>query len=174
MQRGALNSRTDALAVWRLSRPDLDVRAAFQNATRCGGFCLRFCVDIARSVARLALKTRVWAHGVHLVGFTRSRWLVKMCLNRDGWFEVKTRYRPGGGEMICMPPADGSSAVAKIAADLPIYVRPRTDPQSAHLWWPAAAKLQAASVPSLYRQLRHGTDIRTDRAIPRCLPRAGV
>ena len=40
MQRGALNSRTDALAVWRLSRPDLDVRAAFQNATRCGGFCL--------------------------------------------------------------------------------------------------------------------------------------
>ena len=89
-------------------------------------------------------------------------------------FKVKTRYRPGGGEMICMPPADGSSAVAKIAADLPIYVRPRTDPQSAHLWWPAAAKLQAASVPSLYRQLRHGTDIRTDRAIPKCLPRAGV
>jgi len=28
-----------------------------------------------------------------------------------------------------------------------IYVRPRTGPQSAHLWWPAVAKLQAASVP---------------------------
>ena len=34
----------------------------------------------------------------------------------------------------------------KIAADL--YVRPRTGPQSAHLWWPAVAKLQAASVPT--------------------------
>jgi len=40
--------------------------------------------------------------------------------------------------------ADGSSTVAKIAADL---VRPRTGPQSAHLWWSAVAKLQAASVP---------------------------
>ena len=29
-----------------------------------------------------------------------------------------------------------------------IYVRPRTGPQSAHLWWPAVAKLQAASVPT--------------------------
>ena len=28
-----------------------------------------------------------------------------------------------------------------------IYVRSRTDPQSAHLWWRAVAKLQAASVP---------------------------
>ena len=28
-----------------------------------------------------------------------------------------------------------------------IYVRPRTGPQSAHLWWPAVAKLQAASMP---------------------------
>ena len=28
-----------------------------------------------------------------------------------------------------------------------IYVRPRTGPQSAHLWWPAVAELQAASVP---------------------------
>ena len=32
-----------------------------------------------------------------------------------------------------------------------IYVRPRTVPQSAHLWWPAVAKLQAASVPIAYR-----------------------
>ena len=29
-----------------------------------------------------------------------------------------------------------------------IYVRPRTGPQSAHLWWAAVAKLQAASVPT--------------------------
>jgi len=42
-----------------------------------------------------------------------------------------------------------------------IYVRPRTGPQSAHLWWPAVAKLQAARVP---KQLRHGTDRWTDRA----------
>jgi len=53
-----------------------------------------------------------------------------------------------------MPPADGSSTVAyrfvanqtimdpKIAADL----RPSAD-GSAHLWWPAVTKLQAASVP---------------------------
>jgi len=27
-----------------------------------------------------------------------------------------------------------------------IYVRPRTGPQSAHLWWPAVDKLQAAGV----------------------------
>jgi len=38
-----------------------------------------------------------------------------------------------------MPPAGGSSTVAKIAADV--------RPQSAHLWWPVAAKLRAASVP---------------------------
>jgi len=28
-----------------------------------------------------------------------------------------------------------------------IYICPRMDPQSAHLWWPAVAKLQAASMP---------------------------
>ena len=60
-----------------------------------------------------------------------------------------------------MPPADGSSTVAyRFAANQAIsraylyrymktadlYVRPRTGPQSAHLCWPAMAKLQAASV----------------------------
>jgi len=49
---------------------------------------------------------------------------------------------PGGGETICAP-ADGTS----IQNSRLIYVRPRTGPQSAHLWWPAVAKLQAASVP---------------------------
>ena len=45
-----------------------------------------------------------------------------------------------------MPPADGSS----IQKSRRIYVRPRTGPQSAHLWWLAVAKLQAASVPITY------------------------
>ena len=40
-----------------------------------------------------------------------------------------------------------------------IYVRPRTGPQSAHLWWPAVAKLQAASVPIA----APWTDRRTER-----------
>jgi len=55
----------------------------------------------------------------------------------------------------------------KIAADL----RPSAD-ESAHLWWPAIAKLQAASVP-IPQQQRHKTDRRTDRAIPKCPSRAG-
>ena len=71
-----------------------------------------------------------------------------------------TRYRPGGGETICPLPVDGSSTVAyRFAANQAIcvspwiqksrriYVRPRTGPQSAHLWWSAVAKLQVASVP---------------------------
>jgi len=75
--------------------------------------------------------------------------------------QQETRYRPGGGETICPPPM----AVRRWQKSRRIYVRPRTGPQSAHLWWPAVAKLQAASVP-IPRQLRHGTDRRTDRAIP--------
>jgi len=45
-----------------------------------------------------------------------------------------------------MPHADGSS----IHKSRRIYVRPRTGPQSTHLWWPAVAKLQAASVRIAY------------------------
>jgi len=68
----------------------------------------------------------------------------------------ETRYRPGGGETICprrwqfeggwhiFSPPIGPSWIRK---SWRIYVRPRTGPQSAHLWWPAVAKLQAASVP---------------------------
>jgi len=40
-------------------------------------------------------------------------------------------------------PADDSA----IQKSRRIYFRPRTGPQSAHLLWPAVAKLQAASVP---------------------------
>ena len=58
-------------------------------------------------------------------------------------FPSKTRYRPVGGEKICPP----SMAVRRWQKPRRIYVRPRTGPQSAHLWWPAVAKLQAASVP---------------------------
>ena len=54
----------------------------------------------------------------------------------------KTRYRPGGGEMLC-PPTDGSS----IQKSQRIYVRPQMGPQSAYLWWPVVVKLQAGSEP---------------------------
>jgi len=40
-------------------------------------------------------------------------------------------------------PADGGT----IQKSRRIYVRPRAGPHSAHRWWPAVAKLQAASVP---------------------------
>jgi len=63
-----------------------------------------------------------------------------------------------------MPPP---MAVRRWPKSWRIYVRPRTVPQSAHLWWPAMAKLQAASMPIL-RQLRHGTERRAYRAIPKC------
>jgi len=39
------------------------------------------------------------------------------------------------------PPADGSSTVAKIAADLRRVRYPHI------IWWPAVAKLQEVSVP---------------------------
>jgi len=56
----------------------------------------------------------------------------------------ETRYRPGGGgETICLPPM----AVLRWQKSRRIYVRPRTGLQSAHLWRPAVAKLQAAGVP---------------------------
>ena len=45
-----------------------------------------------------------------------------------------------------MPPSDSSS----LKKSRRIYVRPRTGPQSAHLWWPAVAKLQAANVPVVW------------------------
>ena len=68
----------------------------------------------------------------------------------------ETRYRLGGGETICPPPTAVrrwhivSRRSSWIQKSLRIYVRPRTGWQSAHLWWPAVAKLQAASVPIDY------------------------
>ena len=56
------------------------------------------------------------------------------------------RYRPWGGETICrLPPPRRWQFNSRR-----IYVRQRTCPQSAHLWWPAVAKLQAVSVPIAY------------------------
>jgi len=57
-----------------------------------------------------------------------------------GVLAVQTSCRPASGETICSP----RMAIQKSRR---IYVRPRTGPQSAHLWWPTVAKLQAASVP---------------------------
>ena len=51
----------------------------------------------------------------------------------------KTRYCLDSSETICPRRWQFDSRR--------IYVRPRTGPQSTHLWWPAVAKLQAASVP---------------------------
>ena len=50
-----------------------------------------------------------------------------------------TSYRPGGGRTIRPRRWQFDSRR--------INVRPRMGPQSAHLWWPAVAKLLAASVP---------------------------
>jgi len=50
------------------------------------------------------------------------------------------KLSPGGGEAI-IPPRQFQFDSRRI------YVRPRTGLQTAHLWWPAVAKLQAASVP---------------------------
>ena len=99
-----------------------------------------------------------------------------------------------------MPPADGSSMVAyRFAASQAIYVNLWIQkswwifvcPQAAHLWWPAMAKLQAASVPVAYAaapcsqciysldscvigQADGWTDRRSNCAIAKYLPRAGV
>ena len=45
-----------------------------------------------------------------------------------------------------------------------IYVRPRTGPQSAHLWWPASCRQPACLNPRLGQTDRQ-TDRRTDRGI---------
>jgi len=45
------------------------------------------------------------------------------------------------------PKVNMAIAVRRWQKSRRIYVRPRTGPRSAHLWWPAVVKLQAASVP---------------------------
>ena len=50
---------------------------------------------------------------------------------------------PGAARRYAPPPME----VRRRQKSRRIYVRPRTGPQSAPLWWPAVVKLQAASVP---------------------------
>ena len=54
------------------------------------------------------------------------------------------KVSPPGAARRYAPP---QMAVRRWQKSRRIYVRPRTCPQSAHLWWPAVADLQAASVP---------------------------
>ena len=77
-----------------------------------------------------------------------------------------TRCRPGGGETICPPPAP--MAVRRWQKSRRIYVRPRTGPQSAHLWRQTVAKLQAASVP--VAQAAAPWDRQTDGSRYRLMP----
>jgi len=60
------------------------------------------------------------------------------------------RVSPRGGETICPPqnfPKTKICVSPGIRKSRRIYARLRTGSQSAHIWWPAVAKLQAASVP---------------------------
>ena len=57
---------------------------------------------------------------------------------------TKQGIAPGSARRYSPPPP---MAVRRWQKPRRIYVRPRTGPQSAHLWWTAVAKLQAASVP---------------------------
>ena len=59
-----------------------------------------------------------------------------------------TRCHPGAHELICSQPVAvrwWHIVSPPIKKSQQIYVHPRTGPHSAHLWWPAVAKLQAAS-----------------------------
>jgi len=75
-------------------------------------------------------------------------------------------YRFAANQAICVSPC--------IQKSRRIYVRPRTGPQSAHLWWPAVAKLQAATVQCVgsgsyaMGQIDGRRDRWTDRDIPKC------
>jgi len=99
--------------------------------------------------------------------------LLFMLLLPCSWWNIYNKLSPrGGGETICSRRWQFDSRR--------IYVRPRTGPQSAHLWW--SSQLQTASVPiarlpgscatqpACYslgwdRQADVQTDRRTDRGI---------
>ena len=77
----------------------------------------------------------------------RAPWYVELLpLTHSVHFYARTRYRPRGGETICPPPI----LVRRWHVVSP-PIRPSWIQKSrsiyAHLWWPAVAKLQAASVP---------------------------
>jgi len=72
--------------------------------------------------------------------------------HKDGESQALTRVAQWvGDETICVPanfPDTKIGVCPWIQKSRRIYIRPRTGPQSAHLWWPAVAKLQTASVPT--------------------------
>ena len=106
-------------------------------------------------------------------------------LSANGGWEIKelttansTRYRPGGGETICPPPMAvrrwhivspsirPSASVRGSKKSPRIYVRPRTGPQSAHLWW-LSCRQPACRMSIAYRAAAP-RDRRADRAVPKC------
>ena len=105
---------------------------------------------------------------------------------------VRTQYRPRGGVARRYPPpmavrwwlayrfaANQAICVSSsVQRSRRIYVRPRTGPQPAHLWWPAVAKLQVPKQPIKSRcavgQTDGRTDGGTDRAVPKRPRRAGA
>jgi len=90
---------------------------------------------------------------------------VHFCL--DQWSSRLNRVSlRGWRDNVPPPPADGSLT----QTSWQIYIRPQTGPQSAHLWWLAVAKLQAAY--SIGSCPMGQTDRRTDCTIPKCPPRA--
>ena len=103
--------------------------------------CVCVCVcDSATVVAQAAtdplLSLFTHTHTAHAV-FTAPR------PERHPHLISRIRCRPGGCETICPPPP---MAVRRWQKSRRIYVRPRTDPQSAHQWWPSVAKLQVSNV----------------------------
>jgi len=79
------------------------------------------------------------------------------------------KVTPRGRRDDMPPPADGSS----IQKSRRIYVRLRTGPQSAHLWWPALAKLQAASVPIVWAWDRQTDGSRYSKMPPKEVAKGG-
>ena len=90
---------------------------------------------------------------VHRIGsVTVKLWCTNCCINEltcqllANVLECYQKYKVSPRERRDdMPPLP--LAVRRWQKSRRIYVRPRTGPQSAHLWWPAVAKLLAASVP---------------------------
>jgi len=116
----------------------------------CVCVCVRACVRVCVCVCVHYIPGRQGRRSVDAVS-----WHIPS--SHTSIFLAKQGIAPGAARRYA--PADGSSTVAyRFPAIRPswiqksrrIYVHPRTGPQSTHLWWPAVAKLQAASVPMAY------------------------
>jgi len=151
-----LFSRTTWASRYQKGKNSLDWNEARDDGVLgCSGMSWTICKQSAPRSRQITSPTPHSSRPVHwqkttskvswLQSYSGSKWIVR-------------RYRPGESETIC-PPADGSSTVAcRFTANQKswrIYVRLQMSPESicnglesAHLWWPAVAKLQAASVPT--------------------------